>query len=86
MMTWELTAQIIGIAGVYVGGLFAVAHFVTNSLGKRIDDSIKVSEKRVDDARNDMKQQFSALRDNMNQNSSALRDDMNRIRVHYAMI
>ena len=56
-MNWGITVQIVTIVAVYVGGLLAAGHFISNSLGKRIDDS----GKRTDDLREQMSREHDAL-------------------------
>ena len=70
-MNWGITVQIVTIVAVYVGGLLAVGHFISNSLGKRIDDlgnriddlgkRIDDSGKRTDDLREQMSREHDAL-------------------------
>ena len=67
-MNWTLTAQILAIVVAYVGGILAIGHFITNSLGKRMDELGKRMEdlgtslnKRIDDLDTSLNKRIDAL-------------------------
>ncbi len=37
-MSWTLVAQVAGLVVLYIGGILGVGYFISNSIGKRIDD------------------------------------------------
>ena len=47
-MDWTLTAQIVAIVAIYLGGILGIGRFVTQSLGKRIDDLKSMTESHLD--------------------------------------
>ena len=91
-MDWTLTAQIVAIVAIYLGGILGIGRFVTQSLGKRIDDlksktesdhlavarMIQGLDKRIDDLNANLNARFSEINANINARVDDLRTQMNR--------
>lgn len=62
-MDWNVTLQLAILVIAYIGGIGTIGYYITNSLGKRIDD-----------LRSDMITQNNMLRDDMKE----IRDEMRK--------
>ena len=86
-MNWGITVQIVTIVAVYVGGLLAVGHFISNSLGKRIDDlgnRIDDLGNRIDDLGkriDDSGKRTDDLREQMSREHDALSNKVDTLTV-----
>lgn len=77
-MNWELTFQISTIVVVYVGGLLGVGHFITNTLGKRIDEV----GKRIDDLRDQMRTDHAHLANHLTRVENKLDSHISNYSIH----
>ena len=82
-MSWTLTAQIVAIVAVYVGGILGIGHFITHSLGKRMDDMkskidsdhvlfVNAINKRIDDLDTSLNKRIDDLDISLNRRMDAL--------------
>ena len=82
-MDWNVTLQLAILVIAYIGGIGTIGYYITNSLGKRIDDCGKRIDdcgKRIDDLRSDMTTQNNMLREDMKEMRDTMREDMREIR------
>ena len=75
-MGWNVTLQLAILVIAYIGGIGTIGYYITNSLGKRIDDC----GKGIDDLRSDMTTQNNMLREDMKEMRDEMREDMREIR------
>lgn len=68
-MDWNATLQLAILVIAYIGGIGTIGYYITNSLGKGIDD-----------LRSDMTTQNNMLREDMKEMRDTMRDDMREIR------
>ena len=73
-MNWTLTAQIVAIVVAYVGGILAIGHFITNSLGKRMDEL----GKRMDDLKSKVESDLATLTNSFNKRIDDLDTSLNK--------
>ena len=71
-MDWNATLQLAVLLIAYIGGIGTIGYYISNSLGKRIDDQGNLLGKRIDDLRSDMVSQNNVFREEMKE----MRKDM----------
>ena len=93
-MDWNVTLQLAILVIAYIGGIGTIGYYITNALGKRVDDCGKRIDdlgnalgkrvddygKRIDDLRSDMITQNNVLREDMKEMRDTMREDMRAIR------
>ena len=73
-MTWETTAQIATIVLLYIGGIATIGYFITNLLGKRIDDL----RDDVKEFRTELKGEIAELRTELKGDITEFRTEMKK--------
>lgn len=75
-MDWNVTLQLAILVIAYIGGIGTIGYYISNSLGKRIDDQ----GKRIDDLRSDMVTQHNVFREEMKEMREDIRGEISGIR------
>ena len=75
-MDWNVTSQLAVLLIAYIGGIGTIGYYISNSLGKRIDDQ----GKRIDDLRSDMVSQHNVFREEMKAMREEIRSEMRESR------